>query len=206
MPIKDRIKELRRVPANTLLANPKNWRGHPPSQRAAMRGVLEEIGFADAILVRETPDGLMICDGHLRTDLMGRAEVPVLVLDLDDREADQLLATLDPLAAMASADQEKLLTLLEDTRFNSEAVNAMLEALANGERYPMPELGEMPFLSDGDKSDIGQMNFTVTEAQRDTIEAAISMAKGQGASQETGNENSNGNALALVCETFTKNA
>jgi hypothetical protein len=48
MPIKDRIKELRRVPANTLLANPKNWRGHPPSQRAAMRGVLEEIGFADA--------------------------------------------------------------------------------------------------------------------------------------------------------------
>ena len=118
----------------------------------------------------------------------------------------KILATLDPLSAMASADQEKLLTLLEDTRFNSEAVNAMLEALANGERYPIPELGEMPFLSDADKSDIGQMTFTVTEAQRGTIEAAISMAKGQGASQETGNENSNGNALALVCETFTKNA
>ena len=139
MSIKDRIKELRRVPANTLIPNPKNWRGHPPSQRAAMRGVLEEIGFADAILVRETPDGLMICDGHLRTDLMGQAEVPVLVLDLDDREADQLLATFDPLGAMASADQEKLLTLLEDTRFNDQAVNAMLEALANGEQYPMPE-------------------------------------------------------------------
>ena len=31
-------------------------------------------------------------------------EVPVLILDLDEAEADKLLLSLDPLAAMATAD------------------------------------------------------------------------------------------------------
>jgi len=188
-----------------LAANPANWRRHPPSQVAALKVVLAEVGWAGALLFNERTGRLI--DGHARREITKPGErVPVLIGSWSEEAERKILATLDPLSAMASADQEKLLTLLEDTRFNSEAVNAMLEALANGERYPIPELGEMPFLSDADKSDIGQMTFTVTEAQRGTIEAAISMAKGQGASQETGNENSNGNALALVCETFTKNA
>jgi hypothetical protein len=33
MRIRDRIKELRRVPARDLLPNPKNWRSHPAAQR-----------------------------------------------------------------------------------------------------------------------------------------------------------------------------
>ncbi len=56
-PIRDRIRELRRVPASALLANPKNWRRHPAAQQAALRGVLAEIGYADALLARETPEG-----------------------------------------------------------------------------------------------------------------------------------------------------
>ena len=74
MTIRDRIVELRRVPASCLLANPKNWRRHPLSQQNALRGVLAEIGFADALLARETPEGLMLVDGHLRQDVMGDQE------------------------------------------------------------------------------------------------------------------------------------
>jgi hypothetical protein len=150
--IRSRVKELRHVSAQSLIPNGKNWRTHPPSQRAALEGMLAEIGFADAILVRETPDGLVICDGHLRSDLMGKADVPVLILDLDEAEADKLLLTLDPLAAMAGRDQEKLMTLLEATAFDAAAVNAMMEALANGERYPMPDLSapeEFPAVDEG---------------------------------------------------------
>jgi hypothetical protein len=43
---------------------------------------------------------------------------------------------------MAHADQDQLLHLLRDTQFESQAVNAMLEAVANGERLPMPDLHE----------------------------------------------------------------
>jgi hypothetical protein len=48
MLIRDRIRELRRVRARDLLANPKNWRVHPKAQSAALRGLLSEIGYADA--------------------------------------------------------------------------------------------------------------------------------------------------------------
>src|SRR5687768_10782671 len=49
MQIRDRIKEFRRVPARQLRSHPRNWRLHPPEQQAALRGVLTEIGFADAL-------------------------------------------------------------------------------------------------------------------------------------------------------------
>ena len=50
MEIRDRIKELRRVKAKDLLPNFKNWRVHPKAQAAALRGLLSEIGYADALL------------------------------------------------------------------------------------------------------------------------------------------------------------
>lgn len=128
--IRDRVKDFRRVPASQLRPHPKNWRRHPKAQQDAMRGVLAEIGFADALLVRETPEGLQLIDGHLRADITGDTPVPMLVLDLNEAEADKLLVTLDPLAMMAEADQERLAALLQDARFESQAVDDMLKSLA----------------------------------------------------------------------------
>ena len=58
--------------------------------------------FSHAIL----PDGrLMLIDGHLRAETTPDQLVPVLVLDVDENESNKLLATLDPLAAMAETDK-----------------------------------------------------------------------------------------------------
>ena len=203
MVMRDRVKELRRVPASELRANPKNWRTHPPAQEAALKGVLAEIGFADAMIARETEDGLELIDGHLRREVMGDQEVPVLVLDVTEEEADQLLLTLDPLAMMSHADQDQLLALLRDNPFESNAVADMLEALVNGERDVMPDLTEYPTLADGDKSSFGQMTFTVTEDQRMEIEGALKRAKLHGF-DDTENSNSNGNALALIAMEYER--
>lgn len=130
MKIKDRIKELRRVKASELVPNPKNWRTHPTKQKDALKGVLSEIGYADALLARELPDGsLMLLDGHLRAETTPDQEVPVLVLDLTEEEGDKLLATLDPLASLAEQDDEKLAELLEGISTDNEALNDMLESL-----------------------------------------------------------------------------
>jgi len=59
MKIRDRIKDFRRVKASELAPSQKNWRTHPKAQREALQGVLAEIGFAGAVLARETPAGLM---------------------------------------------------------------------------------------------------------------------------------------------------
>jgi DNA modification methylase len=130
MKLRDRIKELRRVKASEILPNPANWRTHPKAQQDAMRGILAEVGIADALLVRETPAGLQLIDGHLRADVAPDSEWPVLVLDVDDKEAAKLLATVDPLAAMAETDPEKLDELLRQIDTDSEALQQMLAELA----------------------------------------------------------------------------
>lgn len=130
MKLRDRIKELRRVSASELLPNPKNWRTHPQAQKDALRGVLAEVGIADAVLARETPGGLMLIDGHLRAETVSDAMLPVLVLDVTEAEADKLLAALDPLAAMAETDSAKLDALLRDVETGSQALADMLTELA----------------------------------------------------------------------------
>lgn len=131
MQIRDRIKELRRVPAADLRPNPKNWRKHPGAQRDALKGVLDEIGIANAMIARPLEDGsLMLIDGHLRKDALGQELVPVLVLDVDEQEADKLLATLDPLAALATADAMQLDSLLREVQTGNAAVQQMLADLA----------------------------------------------------------------------------
>jgi hypothetical protein len=47
---RDRIVELRRVRASELKEHPRNWRKHPRRQREALRAMLAEVGFADALI------------------------------------------------------------------------------------------------------------------------------------------------------------
>lgn len=204
MYIKDRIKRFERVPASKLIPNPRNWRTHPEGQRKALSGVLDEIGIADAVIARETPEGLQLIDGHLRRDVMHDQNVPVLVLDVTAEEADKLLLTIDPLAAMATHDSDNLFDLLDDVRFSDADVNAMLEALANDERELLPDMVAFPTLPDGDKNELGQMTFIITENQREIIEDALRAAKFNNQLLNDDNQNSNGNALALIAGEYVR--
>lgn len=142
--IRDRIKELKRVNSKELLPNPRNWRRHPALQRAAMQAVLGEIGCADALLVRELPNGkLMLIDGHLRAETLADMMVPVLVLDVTEEEADKLLLTLDPLAGLAQADAERVSELLATVKSDSEAVGALLEMIAEQAGCDRSQLGQL---------------------------------------------------------------
>lgn len=129
--VRDRVKELRRVRAGDLRANPKNYRTHPAAQRNALRGILASVGYADALLARELPDGaLELLDGHLRAEETPDTVVPVLVVDLDDSEADLVLSTHDPLAALAGTDQQRLASLLKGLRVADDGLSSLLGKLA----------------------------------------------------------------------------
>jgi hypothetical protein len=118
------------VKASELRPNPRNWRRHPTEQAEALRGLLDDVGFAGAVLARETPDGLELIDGHLRTDLAGDAIIPVLVLDVTEAEADKLLATFDPIGAMATSDAEDLASLLETVETENKVVQELLQRIS----------------------------------------------------------------------------
>lgn len=203
MQIRDRIRELRRVPASELRPNPRNWRTHPEAQANALRGVLAEVGIADAVIARECEDGtLLLLDGHLRVETMGDTVIPVLVLDVDESEGDKILATLDPLAAMAEADAAKLDAILREVDTGSAEVQQLLADLAEEVGLYNVKESEAPALEDGDRQPFRQMTFTVHDEQHAIVEEAIAKAKQAGGDSSDVNENTNGNSLAFICKAF----
>lgn len=61
---------------------------------------------------------------------------------------------------------------------------------------------DMPDMPSGDKAGFQQMTFTLSDDQAEQVNKAISKAKSLGAFVDTGNENSNGNALSRVAESY----
>ena len=119
-----------RSPAE-LAENPRNWRRHPDAQIAALGDVLGEVGWAGACLYNEATGRLI--DGHARKKVaveQGCEKVPVLVGSWDEAAEAKILATLDPLAAMATADSAALDALLRDVQTGSQAIGDMLTQLA----------------------------------------------------------------------------
>jgi hypothetical protein len=128
--------------------------------------------------------------------------VPVLVLDVTEAEADKILATLDPLAAMAEANAEKLDELLRGIDTGCQELADMMTALAeeNG-LYAVAEAGP-PVLASGDKSEFQQMTFTLHDSQAAAVRSAMEKAKAAGGDVSECNENGNGNALAFIAGAF----
>lgn len=128
---RNRILELRYCRPDELVDHPKQWRIHPEHQRQAMLGILDEVGIAGAALAYVSPSTgqLTSIDGHLRKSL-GDVAFPTLILDLNDAEADLMLASTDPLSAMADGNALRVSDLLSDIQTSNGALHQMLEALA----------------------------------------------------------------------------
>lgn len=148
-------------PPDQLLANPANFRTHPSNQAEALVGVLSDVGWVQRIIVNQRTGHVV--DGHLRVAealKAGAPTVPVLYVDLSEDEERLILATLDPLSALAGTDAAALDALLRDVTTDSPAVAAMLDALAqeagvvpgvepgagNTEDIEPDEAGEIPEL------------------------------------------------------------
>ena len=124
------------VPPGELIANPANWRRHPQAQRAAIAAALGTVGWVQRV-IRNRRTGHLL-DGHARVEealARGEASVPVVEVDLSEEEERLVLATLDPLGAMAEADTAMLTELLAGITPPDETLAAMLVELAN--RHPI---------------------------------------------------------------------
>ena len=115
----------------SLAAHDLNWRTHPDAQREVLSDAIDEIGFLRSVTVNR-PTGKLL-DGHLRLRLAlerREATIPVEWVELSQQEERLALATLDPIAALAVADQSKLDELLRQVNTESQAVAGMLTRLA----------------------------------------------------------------------------
>lgn len=206
----DRIIELRHVRPSELRANPANWRTHPEGQRAALGELLSTVGVVQPLLLNLRTAGAgwpegeepTLVDGHLRQDLAAAGQpdeaVPVIVVDLTPDEERMVLATLDPLGAMADADGERVAQLLDRLGQHGDGVAALLDRVRDQAGVFQVEPTTPPALTK-DRGAHQIMTFTLHDEQAEEVKAALAEAKERGLGSDDRNKNGNGNALAAIC-------
>jgi hypothetical protein len=127
---RNRIVGYGEEPPEGLVANPKNWRVHPQNQQTVLTAVLEEVGVVQNIIKNRTTGNLI--DGHLRVTLAvrkGQASVPITYVELTQEEEDLILASLDPIASLAVADEETLNNLIGGIGSDNSDIRLFLDGL-----------------------------------------------------------------------------
>jgi len=103
---KNRIIGSGEEPLDQILFNPRNWRVHPLNQQNALKGVLEEVGWVQEVIINQRTGHLV--DGHLRCQLAAREgakTIPVKYVDLSEDEEGLEYAKRDPVDAEPQIDR-----------------------------------------------------------------------------------------------------
>ncbi|MBN1461397.1 MAG: DNA modification methylase [Armatimonadetes bacterium] len=119
------------LPPDQLLAHPGNFRRHPAAQREALRGSLNELGVIAPVLVNRLTGHLL--DGHARVEeylSAGVEKIPVAYVEVPAEKEPLALLSLDPIAAMAEADEQALDALLREVSTDEAGLEQMLADLA----------------------------------------------------------------------------
>lgn len=118
-------------PVSQFTANPLNFRRHPNIQREALRDLLGEVGWVGAVIENSVTGNLI--DGHARIEeALSRDDetpIPYLKVELSEEEEKLVLASFDPLSAMAQHDSEALALLLNGIQQRGNAVDVLLDEL-----------------------------------------------------------------------------
>ena len=175
--------------------------------------LLDAHGIVDPLIARRSDN--MLIGGHQRLKANSlRAnpdtQVPVVYVDVNDEEAKALNIALNNTKAMGEYDNSILADLLQEldngeidveaaTGFAEKDIAELMHGLDEASRGDWEEAFDK--VPEGEGSGFQQMTFTVTDAQVDIVKRSMAKAKG-GKFDDTGNENSNGNALAAIAEAY----
>lgn len=131
---KSRVLGHERVAPDAIKPHPQNWRLHSAEQRAAFRSIMGAVGFVGSIVANKRTG--FILDGHLRHEEAVAGNEPlvdVLWVDLAPEEEAVVLASFDPLGAMAGRDDAMLNELLGSMDSDMAALmRSLVEQDANG--------------------------------------------------------------------------
>ena len=148
-----------------------------------------------------------IIAGHGRVsaaELNGYTEAPVMVARGWSESKKRAYVIADnKLALNADWNEELLGVELVDLRAMGTDMN-LLGFSTTELTDLMREVGEaeLPHLREGDRAPYQQVTFTLHDTQAEIVHAAVAAAKNAGPFSDSVNENSNGNALARICETY----
>jgi len=188
------------VNINSLTPDPANARTHDSKNLKAIASSLEKFGQRKPIVV--TPDSIVVAgNGTLEAaKTLGWTQIAIARTPVG--------WTWDQVKAFALADNRTAELAEWDDKVLADQ---LLELDANG--WELEELGfvslQPPSDTDlqnafdalnNDESILEQITFTLHKDQMQTVRSALEASKALGEYGDTGNENSNGNAISRVCE------
>ena len=199
------------VPIGSIHLDPANVRRHPERNLATIKASLARFGQQSPLVV-DAKSIVRKGNGTLAAALsLGWDKIKIVRTGLAGSEATAYSVADNRSSDLAENDDEALaetLRALQEEDFDIESigftdaeVDAMFADLAKSTADG--EWGEaLDGLPDGEKAPFQQMTFTLADEQAASVKAAMDKAKDAGPFVDTGNENSNGNALARMAESY----
>lgn len=191
------------VLVSDLIPYARNSRTHSDVQVNKIASSIKEFGFLNPVLI-DKDNGIIAGHGRvMAAQKLGLKEVPVLQIGhLSDTQKRAYIIADNRLALDAGWDEEILrveFAELADNGFNLELTGFELEEISAVDFDESEEVG-MPDLPDGDKEPFQQKTFTLHDEQAAIVDDAVTLARTNPLVDTGLNENSNGNALALICQ------
>jgi hypothetical protein len=221
----------RLVPIGEVKPHPRNPNKHPARQIKMLAALIEFHGWRSPITVSNLTGFVIRGHARLEAArVLGLKEVPVDFQDYSDPMAEiaDLVADnrVQDYSELDMSSVGDFLNELSSMNFDLDMSGFTLDecSLFSGRPGEAPQFDEHDFfpgdeggegvgvfevdgvdppkLKDGDRAPYQQMTFTLHDEQAEEIKAALKKAKSNGFGQSAVNENSNGNALAWICQVY----
>lgn len=187
-----------------LIPYVNNSRTHSDEQVSQVASSIKEFGFTSPVLIDEQ-GGLIAGHGRvMAAKKLNLEEVPCITLaGLTEAQKKAYIIADNQLPLNAGWDLDSLRLEIETL----QELDFDLDLLGFDEKVLDQLLDidcELPDLPDGDRDPFQQKTFTLHDEQANAIDDAIQKAKSDPRIDTGLNENSNGNAIAWICEQFLR--
>jgi ParB-like chromosome segregation protein Spo0J len=192
-------------PLDDLIPYARNSRTHSDEQVAQIAASIREFSFTNPILIDEQ-GGIIAGHGRvLAARKLKIEEIPTITLaGLTEAQKRAYVIADNKLALNAGWDMDMLRAEIEDLQgadfdlsligFGDEELSKITESIE----------ADMPDLDSGDREPFQQKTFILHDEQAAVVDDAITAARTSPLADTGINENSNGNALALICAEWLK--
>jgi len=195
--------DYKKVSIDALIPYARNSRTHSDEQVAQIAASIKEFGFLNPIII-DGENGIIAGHGRvMAAQKLGLKELPCIEAShLTDAQRRAYIIADNKLALNAGWDDEMLrieLAELGEADFDLELTGFSLDEIEALDFDAGEEVG-MPDLPDGDREPFQQKTFTLHDEQAAIVDDAVTLARTNPLADTGLNENSNGNALALICQ------
>ena len=185
-----------------LIPYANNSRTHSEEQIKQIASSIKEFGFTSPVLIDEQ-GGIIAGHGRvMAAALLDLKEIPAIVLaGLTEAQKKAYIIADNQLPLNAGWDLDMLRLEVETLQeldfdltllgFDTDIITKLLDVES-----------EMPVLPDGERDPFQQKTFTLHDEQAALIDDAMTKARTNPCIDTGLNENSNGNAIAWICEQY----